>query len=156
MDPYLYVFLVSIVPWLELRGSIPLGVVMGLDITKVFLVSLLGGILVIPVLFIVFDHIFPIARRINIIDRLYLIWEVRVHKKYEKYSDGEMLGLMLFVAVPLPGTGVYTGTFLAFLLGLNRKWSFVAIALGAAIAGIIVSLITIGFKSNMVYLGGLF
>jgi uncharacterized membrane protein len=81
---------------------------------------------------------------------------VRVHKKYEKYSDWEMLGLMFFVAVPLPGTGVYTGTFLAFLLGLNRKWSFFAIALGAAIAGIIVSLITIGFKSNMVYLGGLF
>jgi len=51
MDPYLYVFLVSIVPWLELRGSIPLGVIMGLDITKVFLVSLLGGILIIPALF---------------------------------------------------------------------------------------------------------
>ncbi|KYC51779.1 MAG: putative small multi-drug export protein [Candidatus Methanofastidiosum methylothiophilum] len=156
MDPYLYVFLISIVPWLELRGSIPIGIIMGLDITKVFLVSLLGGILVIPALFIFLDHIFPIARRINIIDRLYLIWEARVHKKYEKYSDWEMLGLMFFVAVPLPGTGVYTGTFLAFLLGLNRKWSFLAIALGAAIAGIIVSLISVGLKSNMVYLGGLF
>jgi len=156
MDPYLYVFLISIVPWLELRGSIPIGILMGLDITKVFLVSLLGGILVIPVLFIAFDHIFPIARRIKVIDRLYMIWETRVHRKYEKYADWEMLGLMLFVAVPLPGTGVYTGTFLAFLLGLNRKWSFFAIALGAAIAGILVSLISVGLKSNMVYLGGLF
>lgn len=156
MDPYLYVFLVSIVPWLELRGSIPLGVIMGLDITKVFLVSLLGGILVIPVLFVALDHIFPIARKIKIIDRLYLIWEKRVHKKYLKYSDWELLGLMIFVAAPIPGTGVYSGTFLAFLFGLERKRSFLVIAIGAAIAGILVSLITLGLKSNMVYLGGLF
>lgn len=156
MDSYLYVFLVSIVPWLELRGSIPLGVVMGLDITKVFLISLLGGVLMIPILFFAFDHIFPIARRIKIIDRLYLIWETRVHKKYRKYSDWEMLGLMLFVAAPIPGTGVYSGTFLAYLFGLERKTSFLIISLGAAIAGILVSLISLGFKSNMVYLGGLF
>jgi uncharacterized membrane protein len=156
MDPYLYVFLVSIVPWLELRGSIPLGVIMGLDITKVFLVSLLGGILVIPALFVALDHVFPIARRIKIIDRLYLIWEKRVHKKYLKYSDWEFLGLMIFVAAPIPGTGVYSGTFLAFLFGLERKRSFLVIAIGAAIAGILVSLITIGLESNMVYLGGIF
>ncbi|MEN6379440.1 MAG: small multi-drug export protein, partial [Methanofastidiosum sp.] len=95
MDPYLYVFLISIVPWLELRGSIPIGIIMNLDITKVFLVSLLGGILVIPALFVALDHIFPIARQIKIIDRLYVIWETRVHRKYVKYSDWEMLGLML-------------------------------------------------------------
>ncbi|MEN6378905.1 MAG: small multi-drug export protein, partial [Methanofastidiosum sp.] len=93
------------------------------------------------------DHIFPIARQIKIIDRLYVIWETRVHRKYVKYSDWEMLGLMLFVAVPLPGTGVYTGTFLAFLLGLNRKWSFVAISLGALIAGIVVTIITLGLEN---------
>ena len=144
MDPYLYVFLVSIVPWLELRGSIPLGIIMGLDIKKVFLISLLGGILVIPALFVALDHIFPIARRIKIIDRLYIIWENRVQRKYEKYSDWEMLGLMLFVAVPLPGTGVYSGTFLAFLFGLERKRAFVAISLGALIAGILVTLISLG------------
>lgn len=144
MDPYLYVFLVSIVPWLELRGSIPLGIIMGLDITKVFLISLLGGILVIPALFVALDHIFPIARRIKIIDRLYIIWENRVQRKYEKYSDWEMLGLMLFVAVPLPGTGVYSGTFLAFLFGLERKRAFIVISLGALIAGILVTLISLG------------
>lgn len=147
MYEYLYVFLISIVPWLELRGSIPLGIIMGLDVTKVFLISLLGGILVIPALFFTFDHIFPIARQIKIIDRLYLIWETRVHRKYVKYSDWEMLGLMLFVAVPLPGTGVYTGTFLAFLLDLDRKWSFVAISLGALIAGIVVTIITLGLEN---------
>ncbi|KYC46083.1 MAG: putative small multi-drug export protein [Candidatus Methanofastidiosum methylothiophilum] len=156
MDPYLYVFLISIVPWIELRGSIPLGVIMGLNITKVFFVSLLGGILVIPVLFVAFDHIFPIARKIKIIDRLYLIWENRVHRKYMKYANWELIGLMLFVAAPIPGTGVYSGTFIAFLLGLERKRSFLIISLGAAIAGILVSLIALGLKSNMVYLGGLF
>jgi uncharacterized membrane protein len=156
MDPYLYVFLVSIVPWLELRGSIPLGVIMGLDITRVFLVSLIGGILVIPALFFALDHIFPIVRKIKIIDRLYLIWEKRVHKKYLKYSDWELIGLLLFVAAPIPGTGVYSGTFLAFLFGLERKRSFLIIAIGAAIAGILVSLITLGLKSNLVYLGGIF
>ncbi|MCC7572411.1 MAG: small multi-drug export protein [Candidatus Methanofastidiosum sp.] len=155
MDPYLYVFLISIVPWLELRGSIPFGIIMGLDVTRVLLISLMGGILVIPVLFVALDHIFPIVRRIKIIDRLYLIWESRVHRKYEKYSDWEMIGLMIFVAIPLPGTGVYSGTFLAYLLGLNRKWSFVVISLGALIAGILVSLISLGLKSNVVYLGGI-
>jgi len=63
---------------------------------------------------------------------------------------------MIFVAAPIPGTGVYSGTFLAFLFGLERKRSFLVIAIGAAIAGILVSLITLGLKSNMVYLGGLF
>jgi len=144
MDNYFYIFLISMVPWIELRGSIPAGVLFGLDFTKVFLISLIGGIIIIPFVFVLLDHIFPIIRKINIIDRLYLYWESKVQKRYKKYTEWELIGLMIFVAIPLPGTGAYSGTFLSYLLGLDRKWSFVSISLGVLIAGIIVSIITLG------------
>jgi uncharacterized membrane protein len=135
------------IPWIELRGSIPAGVLMNLDFTKVFLISLLGGIIIIPFVFTLLDHIFPIIRKINVIDKLYLYWESVVQKRYKKYTDWELVGLLIFVAVPLPGTGAYTGTFLSYLFGLNRKWSFVAISLGVLIAGIIVSIISLGIDT---------
>lgn len=144
MYEYLYVFLVSVVPWIELRGSIPLGLVLGLDIKPVFLISLLGGIIVIPILFVALDHVFPILRKIKIIDRLYILWENKVRKRYKRYSNWQMFGLMIFVSIPLPGSGVYSGTFIAFLLGLERKKAFVVISLGALIAGILVTLIALG------------
>ncbi|HOM95340.1 MAG: small multi-drug export protein [Candidatus Methanofastidiosa archaeon] len=147
MDSYFYIFLISMIPWIELRGSIPAGVLMNLDFTKVFLISLLGGIIIIPFVFTLLDHIFPIIRKINVIDKLYLYWESVVQKRYKKYTDWELVGLLIFVAVPLPGTGAYTGTFLSYLFGLNRKWSFVAISLGVLIAGIIVSIISLGIDT---------
>ena len=144
MDSYFYIFLISVIPWIEIRGSVPVGILMGLDFTKVFLVSLLGGLLIIPFTFVLLDHIFPIIRKINLIDRLYLYWESKVQRKYKKYSEWELVGLMIFVAIPLPGTGAYSGTLLSYLLGLDRKWSFVMIFLGVILAGIIVSIITLG------------
>ncbi len=144
MDNYFYIFLISVIPWIEIRGSVPIGILMGLDFTKVFLISLLGGLLIIPFTFVLLDHIFPIIRKINIIDRLYLYWESKVQRKYKKYSEWELVGLMIFVAIPLPGTGAYSGTLLSYLLGLDRKWSFVMIFLGVIFAGIIVSIITLG------------
>jgi len=144
MDSYFYIFLISVIPWIEIRGSVPVGILMGLDFTKVFLISLLGGLLIIPFTFVLLDHIFPIIRKINLIDRLYLYWESKVQRKYKKYSEWELVGLMVFVAIPLPGTGAYSGTLLSYLLGLDRKWSFVMIFLGVILAGIIVSIITLG------------
>jgi len=144
MDSYFYIFLISVIPWIEIRGSVPVGILMGLDFTKVFLISLLGGLLIIPFTFVLLDHIFPIIRKINLIDRLYLYWESKVQRKYKKYSEWELVGLMIFVAIPLPGTGAYSGTLLSYLLGLDRKWSFVMIFLGVILAGIIVSIITLG------------
>ena len=144
MYEYLYVFLMSVVPWIELRGSIPLGLLLGLDIIPVFMISLFGGIIVIPILFVVLDHVFPILRKIKIIDRLYILWENKVRKRYKRYSNWQMFGLMIFVSIPLPGSGVYSGTFIAFLLGLERKKAFVVISLGALLAGIMVTLISLG------------
>ncbi len=144
MYEYLYVFLMSVVPWIELRGSIPLGLLLGLDIIPVFMISLFGGIIVIPILFVALDHVFPILRKIKIIDRLYILWENKVRKRYKRYSNWQMFGLMIFVSIPLPGSGVYSGTFIAFLLGLERKKAFVVISLGALLAGIMVTLISLG------------
>jgi uncharacterized membrane protein len=147
MDGYYYIFLIAVIPGIELRGSIPFGIIMGLDFSRVFLISIFASILIIPFVFVLLDHIFPVVRRINQIDRLYLYWESKVQKRYKKYTDWELVGLMIFVAIPLPGTGVYSGTFLSYLLGLDRKWSFVTITLGALIAGIIVSMISLGLSN---------
>ena len=144
MDSYFYIFLISMIPWIELRGSISAGILMYIDFTKVFLISLLGGILIIPFVFFLLDYICPIIRKIKIIDRLYLYWESKVQKRYKKYTEWELIGLLIFVAIPLPGTGAYSGTLLSYLFGLDRKWSFVAISLGVLIAGIVVSIISLG------------
>jgi uncharacterized membrane protein len=136
---YFWVFLLAATPVWELRGSIPAGIfALHLPWPGVFLASVIGNIFPVPFIMFLLD---PVTRHLSKIEFLakiinWIFRRARGHSAIvEKY---ERVGLMLFVAVPLPGTGAWTGTLIAFLLGMSLKTAFLPIALGVVIAGIIV------------------
>ena len=143
----LQVLFLCVLPWVELRGAIPLGAGYGYGIPVLFVGCVVLDILLIPLIFLFLDHAIPIVTRIDRIGRLYTYATDKVRKNYARYEKYELIGLALFVGVPLPGSGVYSGTLIACILGLQRKKAFLSIATGAVIAGFVVSLFTAGLIS---------
>ncbi len=151
----LWGFLLTILPVSELRIGLPLIVEytsrMGVSVWPYFLVVIILNILVIFFIFIFFDFLHEIFMRWKlyrlVIDKIL----TRFQKKVEKVQDGMSrwgyLALMFFVAIPLPGTGAWAGTLVAWILGLDRLKSLVAIALGVIIAGFLILFASLGFFS---------
>jgi len=135
---------ISLLPWIELRGSIPIGISMDLNPLHVFFICTLSDIILIPVLLLIFKIAIPLVFRIDILNRFYQWNVVGTLNRYEKYKKWEEIGLALFVAIPLPFTGVYSGTFVSYLLNLKKREAFISIATGACIAGVIVTVLSIG------------
>lgn len=145
MRSLLIVAAVTLVPWIELRGAIPLGVAMGYHPLVIFAVSVAANCLVIVPGFVALDLLY--ARWLGRVPWVRRQVE-RVRAQGGRYVERyELLGLALFVAVPLPGTGAYSGTLLAWLLGLDRRRAGVAIAAGVVGAGIAVTLAVTGVVS---------
>jgi len=148
MPVELVVFLISMLPISELRGAIPIAVsAYNIPIWSAFIWSVLGNL--IPIFLVIFGLDLLINKflihRIYIFNRFFTWLFERTRKKHsakiEKWQD---LALMIFVALPLPGTGAWTGALIAFVFGIPLRRAFAPIALGVIIAGIIVSLITLG------------
>ena len=139
--------LATILPISELRGGIPLGISLGLDPVFVFLiVVIVNALMFFPIFFILRLFYDKLLYRIPLFNKYLENLRKRGKPKVDKYS---FWGLTLFVAVPLPITGVYTGTILAWLLGMDWKKAFPPIGLGAFIAGIVVILITLGVITGL-------
>ncbi|MBU7043294.1 MAG: small multi-drug export protein [Theionarchaea archaeon] len=136
---------ISLIPWIELRGSIPIGIGMGLPPLHVFLICTISDILLIPVLILALKIAVPFVLKIDTLNRFYQWNVVGTLNRYEKYKKWEEIGLILFVAIPLPFTGVYSGTFVSYLLQFKKREAFLSIATGAVIAGIIVTSLSVNF-----------
>lgn len=153
MPPELYVILVAALPVVELRGAIPLGVALGLSPAEAFLLALLGNLLVAPVALFLLPWGVGILTRFPLLARAWEALERRVRLKGEEQIQRlGALGLFLFVAVPLPGTGAWSGAVLAVVLGLKRRYALLAISLGVVAAGAIVLLLTGGAVAGLNYL----
>jgi len=140
-----WVLLASISPISELRGGIPLGISLGLDPWFTFFIAVVANALIfLPVFFILRLLYDTILFRIPLFNKYLDGLRKRGKPKVDKYG---FWGLALFVAVPLPLTGAYTGTILAWLLGMNWRKAFAAVGLGVVVAGVIVLLITLGVTS---------
>ena len=136
------VILVTLSPISELRGGIPLGIARGLDPALVFFIAIAANaLLFFPVFFALKLLYHRFLSRFPLFTRYLEKLKERGKPKVDKYG---FLGLTLLVAVPLPATGVYTATFLSWLLGMEWKKAFPPIGLGAVIAGVIVLLVTLG------------
>lgn len=136
----LYTFLISMVPFIELRGAIPLAAATDLSLWIAFPVAVFGNLLPVPfiILFIrrIFDWLRKISPRLNgLVDRL----EQKGNSKKDILNKGVFWGLFLFVAIPLPGTGAWSGALVAAMLDMRLKRAFPAIALGVVGAGIIMA-----------------
>lgn len=137
-------FFTSMVPVLELRGAIPVGVAGGLPILLSTLIAMIGNLVPIPFLIVftrkVFDWLKTKGKIGVLVDKL----EAKAHAKSEIVHKYEWWGLCILVAIPLPGTGAWTGALVATVLGMRLKKAMPSITLGVLIAGVIVTLLTYG------------
>lgn len=146
------IFLLSMLPVTELRGAIPLALAMGLTPSKAFVLAVLGNIVpIIPVLLLL-EPASSLLRRFPAVDRLFQRILDRTRQKGREVQKYGLIGLTIFVAIPLPGTGAWTGALIAWLLGFNSVLSAIALGVGVIAAGIIVLLVCLGFiKVTLLY-----
>lgn len=140
----LVVFLISVMPILECRlGMFTAIVLLQMNVFKGFIISFLGNILPIPFILLLINWIFELLKKVPKINKLIFWLEDRTLKKRDKIDKYGIWGLLFFVAIPLPGTGGWTGALLASLLHLDKKKSFGVIAMGVFIAGLIISILSL-------------
>jgi uncharacterized membrane protein len=148
-----YALILTIMPVTELRVGLPLAIIYAMEhnipIMLIFSLVILLNILVIFGIFYFLDHLHNIFMKFKFYKRIFEKYIERFQKKVDvlekKHNSGGFFALVFFVAVPLPGTGAWTGCLASWLLGLDRKKSILAIALGVLIAGIFVLLGTVSF-----------
>ena len=145
LNKYILTFLMSMVPVIELRGAVPFGVGMDLPLLPVLIVSVVGNMLPVPFIALFIRRIFAFLRRRSLrLDALVTKIEDRARKKARKIKKYETLGLFVLVAIPLPGTGAWTGALVGALLNIRLKWLLPAIFAGVVTAGVIMSILTDG------------
>lgn len=137
----------SAVPIIELRGGIPWGVAHDLPPLISYTVAVLGNMLPIPVILIFLQHIFNRLRNFEKTKRMVESLERRAHLKGKTVEKYKSLGLVILVAIPLPGTGAWTGALVASVLDIPPKKAFFLIFLGVCAAGLIMLLLSHGVKS---------
>ena len=147
----LMVFGISMLPFVELRGAIPYGFAFGLDWVPVMLVSIIGNLIPVPFIVLFIRKILGWMKGWGRFGKLVERIEAKAERGAAKVRNARALwiGLLLFVAIPLPGTGAWTGALIAAALDLRLKRAFPAIALGVLIAAFIVSGVTYGFLGSI-------
>ena len=143
---YLIVFLISMVPIVELRGAIPVAVGMGLDPVISYIVCIVGNMLPVPIIYFFARKVLLWGKDKKFIGKFFTF----CIEKGEK--GGMFIALMLFVGIPLPGTGAWTGTLAASFLDMGFKKSVIAVMLGVIIAGIIMALASMGLFGGISFL----
>ncbi len=152
--PYLKLIFLTALPYIELRGGIPLGIGLGMDPLWVFIVCTLANILIIFPIFLFLDLAFERFFRIGWIQRHVADKVESVRRSGKRAVDRYGFpGLAAFVAIPLPGTGAYAGCLAAYLLGMDRRKAEMAIGLGVVGAAIMVTFASLGFFSAVRNLG---
>ena len=141
----LMTFFISMVPVLELRGAIPVALAHGMDLWPAIVVSVLGNLLPVPFIIVFIRQIFAWLRQKSAwLNRMVRSLELRAAQKADTVRKYTFWGLFILVAIPLPGTGAWTGALVAAMLKIRIKRAFPAIALGVVAAGLIVAFVTYG------------
>ena len=140
----LIAFIVSMLPILELRGGLIAAKLMDIDFTKAFIICYLGNMLPIPFILFFIRKVFGWLKKIPSVEKAIVKLEARSIRKADNIKKYRLWGLFLFVAIPLPGTGAWTGALIADLLDIRIKHSLPAIAVGVLVAGLIISALSYG------------
>lgn len=140
-------FLVAMVPVIELRGALPIGVGMGLNPLISTAVSIVGNLVPIPFILLLMPKILALMRKWKYTKKFAVWLDKKVEKNRGKIDKYGWLGLIILVAIPLPGTGAWTGALVASCLEMRKRLSMLAIAAGVIIAGTIVLGVTYGVTS---------
>ena len=153
LKKYILTFLISMVPLVELRGGVTFGTGMGLPWHLCLLVCMIGNMIPVPFIFLFARKILVWGSDKKVIGKFFS-WcldkgEKGGKKLQEKAGRGMFVALLLFVGIPLPGTGAWTGTLAASILDLDFKKSILAVVLGILLAGIIMTLLSQGVKTGI-------
>ena len=150
LKKYFYIFLISMVPLVELRGAIPIAEGLKLPFLQSYIVCIIGNMLPVPIIYLFARKVLEWGADKPVIGRFFTFClekgEKGGQKLQEKAGRGLFLALLLFVGIPVPGTGAWTGTLAASILDMNFKSSITAVMLGVLLAGIIM-----GIASKMVF-----
>ena len=145
---YFWVFFISMVPLVELRGAIPFSQVEGLPLLTSYIVAILGNMLPVPVIYLFARKILEWGADKPVIGKFFRFCLEKGKKGGEKLQEkagrGLFIALLVFVGIPLPGTGAWTGTLAASLLDMDFKSSILAVMLGVLIAGVIMGVASTG------------
>lgn len=144
------VFIISMLPILELRGGILAAALLDMDPITSYIICVIGNILVIPIALYFLEFIFKILRKVKFFDKIITKIENKCLSKRSQLEKYGYLGLVLFVGIPIPGTGAWTGCFLASLLGMDKKKSFLAAMLGVLMASIIMMILSFGLIKSII------
>ena len=153
LKEYLIAFFISMVPLIELRAAVPYAIGMGLPTLQAYIVCILGNMLPVPIIFFFARKVLEWGKDKKFIGKFFTFCLEKGHKGGEKLQakagKGLFLALLLFVGIPLPGTGAWTGTLAASILDMDFKSSVIAVLLGVVLAGIIMGLISAGLFSGL-------
>lgn len=137
-------FIISMIPIVELRGAIPFGAALGMPVHQVFFLAVLGNLLPVPFIILFVRPVFNWLKTTRLLSGFANWLENKILSKADKVTRYEMLGLLLFVAIPLPGTGAWTGAGIAALLNMRMKHAFISIFAGVLVAGVIMTILSYG------------
>lgn len=140
----LIVFIVSMLPVLELRGGLIAAKLLEIDFFRAFVICFIGNMLPIPFILLFIRKIFNALKKFKKINKIIEKLEARSIRKADGVKKYRLWGLFLFVAIPLPGTGAWTGALIADLLDIRIKHSLPTITAGVFVAGIIISIFSYG------------
>ncbi len=144
LSPELIAFIVSMLPILELRGGLIAAKLMNIEFFKAFAICFTGNMLPIPFILLFIRKIFNLLKRLPKVEEIITKLEARSLRKADNVKKYRLLGLLVFVGIPLPGTGAWTGALIADLLDIRIKHSLPVIAAGVFIAGVIISVLSYG------------
>lgn len=148
---YLQVFFISMLPIVELRGAIPFATAIGVPPLTAYGISIIGNMLPIPFIFLFAGKILHWGKDKLYIGRIFTFFLKKGYSAGRKLEDkagfGLYLALTLFVGIPLPGTGAWTGSLAACLLGINTKKGTIAVLAGVLLAGVIMMALSLGLLS---------
>ena len=147
LKKYLLCFLVSMVPLIELRGGVPIAVGMGLDYFTALVVCVIGNMLPVPVIYFFARKVLMWGRDKKYIGKFFTYCLEKGERGGQKLvakagRGGLFVALMLFVGIPLPGTGAWTGTLAASFLNMGIKATSLSVSLGVVLAGIIMGVVS--------------
>jgi uncharacterized membrane protein len=149
ISPHAIIFLVSMIPILELRGGLIVGSLLHVPMWEAIPVCIIGNIIPVPFILLLITKIFSLLRKTKLLRPIVDKLEKRAMSKSDTIARYEFWGLMMFVGIPLPGTGAWTGSLIAALLGIKNKKAVPAILLGLVMATVIICVIFYGILGQV-------
>lgn len=147
----LIIFIISMLPILELRGGLIAATLLGLEGLPSFIICFIGNIIPIPFILWLVTPIFNYLKKTKLFSGMVGKIENKAMSKREQIEKLQYIGLMLFVGIPLPGTGAWTGCLIAALLNMNKKKAMLYTIFGVVMAGVIMMILSYGILDNIIH-----